>query len=189
MAYRLALDHPYRVDRLAVLDIAPTGDAWAGFTADEAMAKFHWTFLAQTEPLPETMIAANPVLWLETLMAFWSGSGDLAGFDPVALAQYHAAFDAERIHASCEDYRAGATIDREIDEADRHEGRKINRPMLVLWGSEGGISAKGDVLGLWRGWCTDVEGQALPCGHFLPEEAPDATASALAAFLSERPCV
>lgn len=183
VAYRLALDHPDRVTKIAVLDIVPTAEMWAGMDAARAMTVYHWMFLAQPEPLPETLISAAPQVYLDHTLASWTGGRSLASFAPDALEAYRAAFrEPERVHATCEDYRAGATIDRVLDEADRSAGRKITAPLLALWGGTG-IPARGESpLDVWRRWASNVSGQAIEGGHFLPEEAPEATAKALAAF-------
>ena len=183
VAYRLALDHPEKVTKIAVLDIVPTWEMWAGMDAARAMAVYHWMFLAQPEPLPETLINAAAVAYLETTLASWTGDHSLKSFAPIALEAYRAAFrDPARVHATCEDYRAGATIDRALDDADRGSGRKITAPLLALWGTKG-IPAKGESpLDVWRRWAVDVHGEGIECGHFLPEEAPEATARALSAF-------
>lgn len=186
VAHRLALDHPDRVERSAVLDIVPTRTVFAHTDRALATGYFHWFFLAQPAPLPERMIGADPDLWLETLLARWSGTRDLAPFAGPPLEAYRAAFrDPATIHASCEDYRAAATIDLEHDRADAD--RRITCPLLVLWGEKGLMHRRFDVLATWREKAAGpVEGRALPCGHFLPEEAPEATAEALAAFLASR---
>jgi haloacetate dehalogenase len=183
VAYRLALDHPDRVGKIAVLDIAPTSEMWAGMDAARAMAVYHWMFLAQPEPLPETLISAASQAYLDHTLASWTGDKSLSHFDTQALDAYRAAFrDPARVHAMCEDYRAGATIDRLADEADRAAGRRIAAPLLALWGAKG-IPAKGEnPLDVWRRWAVDVSGAAVESGHFLPEEAPEATAQALAEF-------
>ena len=183
VAYRLALDHPEVVTKIAVLDIVPTWEMWAGMDAARAMTVYHWMFLAQPEPLSETLISAAPQAYLDHTLASWTGDGSLKSFAPEALAAYRAAFrEPERVHATCEDYRAGATIDRALDEADRAAGRKIAAPLLALWGAKG-IPARGESpLAVWRRWASDVSGKGIECGHFLPEEAPQATAEALAAF-------
>ncbi len=183
VAYRLALDHPERVTKLAVLDIVPTWEMWTGMDAARAMAVYHWMFLAQPEPFPETLISAAAQAYLDHTLASWTNDQTLASFAPDALAAYHEAFrDPARVHASCEDYRAGATLDRAFDEADRAAGRKIAAPLLALWGAKG-IPAKGEApLDVWRRWANDVSGEGIACGHFLPEEAPEATARALAKF-------
>jgi haloacetate dehalogenase len=184
VAHRLALDHPERVEKLAVLDIVPTRTVFAATDRDLALGYFHWFFLAQPAPLPERMIGADPDLWLETLLARWSGTRDLAPFEGPPLEAYRTSFrDPATIHASCEDYRAAATIDLEHDEADAD--RRIGCPLLVLWGEKGLMHRRFDVLATWREKAEGpVEGGALPCGHFLPEEAPEATASALERFFA-----
>jgi haloacetate dehalogenase len=182
VAYRLALDHPDRVVKLAVLDIVPTGEMWRGMDATLAMRVYHWMFLAQPEPLPERLIAGAPGEYLDHTLASWTATRSLAAFGD-ALASYRAAFaDPARVHATCEDYRAGATIDRALDDADLAAGRKIAAPLLALWGEQG-IPAKGpDPLDVWRRWAHDVRGHGVACGHFMPEEAPDATLAALLDF-------
>jgi haloacetate dehalogenase len=184
VAYRLALDHPGRLEKLATLDIVPTYNMWHGIDAKLAFRIWHWTFLALPAPFPEEMIGRDPI-------AFWdrkSGPGtkgrSLDKFDPRALAHYHAFFQNPlRIHATCEDYRAGHTTDLKNDEADRAAGKKITCPLLALWGSAGiPNEAEADPLATWREWATDVRGMAIDCGHYLPEENPDATARALIEF-------
>ncbi|HXT09742.1 MAG TPA: alpha/beta hydrolase [Roseiarcus sp.] len=183
VAYRLALDHPEVVTKLAVIDIVPTAEMWAGMDAARAMTVYHWMFLAQPEPLPETLICAAPLAYLDHTLASWTGDRSLKRFAPEALAAYRAAFrEPERVHATCEDYRAGATIDRALDEADRAAGRKIAAPLLALWGATGIPACGESPLDVWRRWASDVCGEGLEGGHFLPEEAPQATAKALAAF-------
>lgn len=184
VGHRLALDHPERVERLAVLDIVPTRTVFAATDRELALGYFHWFFLAQPAPLPERMIGADPDLWLETLLARWSGTRDLSPFRGPALEAYRTAFrDPATIHASCEDYRAAATIDLEHDAADAE--RRIACPLLVLWGEQGLMHRRFDVLATWREKASGpVEGGALPCGHFLPEEAPEATGAALGRFFA-----
>ncbi len=183
VAYRLALDHPGRVTKIAVLDIVPTWEMWASMDAARAMTVYHWMFLAQPEPLPETLIAGAPETYLDHTLTSWIGDRSLKHFAAEALAAYRAAVrDPARVHAMCEDYRAGATIDRALDEADRAAGRKIEAPLFALWGANG-IPAKGESpLDVWRRWAANVSGKGIDCGHFLPEEAPEATAEALLAF-------
>ncbi len=175
VAYRMALDHPERVSRLAVLDILPTIEQWDRLKGAAAVGAFHWHFLARPAPFPERLIGNDPEYWLRTVCAGWAGG-------PIDLDAYVAAFTPEVIRASCDDYRAGAGVDVEIDRADRDAGRTIGCPTLVLWG-ERSLGA-GTPLAVWERWATDVTGEALPCGHFLPEEAPQRTAAALRAFLA-----
>ena len=183
VAYRLALDSPQVVTKIAVLDIVPTWEMWAGMDAARAMQVYHWMFLAQPEPMPETLINGAPDYYIDQKLASWCGDKSLRAFLPEALDAYRTAFrDPARVHATCEDYRAGATIDRALDEADRAAGRKIAAPLLALWGAKG-IPAKGeDPLTAWRRWASDVRGAGIDAGHFLPEEAPEATGKALTAF-------
>jgi haloacetate dehalogenase len=179
VAYRLALDHPECVEKLAVLDVIPTGETWRRADRRFMLAWWHWAFLAQPAPLPETLIGADPD-------GYYFG-GDLSLFHPDALADYLASARApETIHAMCEDYRAGATYDFELDEADRAEGRRLACPVLVLWGARNDLEELfGDPLAIWRGWADDVRGRALDCGHYLAEEAPEETYAELRAFFAK----
>ncbi|EJW11557.1 hypothetical protein A33M_3035 [Rhodovulum sp. PH10] len=185
VAYRLALDHPGRLSRLAVLDILPTYAMWQAMDAALAYKVWHWTFLALPEPFPESMIGKDPVHYLDWKMASWTGTGDLSPFDPRALAHYRTAFqDPLRIHATCEDYRAGRTTDLAFDGADRAAGRKIDCPVLVLWGKHG-IPSENSPLSVWAEWASDVRGTPIESGHFLAEENPGPTAAALLEFFTE----
>lgn len=183
VAYRLALDRPELVTRIAVLDIVPTWQMWETMGSVMAIKAYHWLFLAQPAPLPETLIGADPKFFIDWTLASWTAAKNLSAFDPEALAHYRAFFrDPVRIAATCADYRAGATIDREHDAADREADRKIKPPLLALWGDGGFPSHGASPLEVWRDWAESVEGRALACGHFLPEEAPDETAAALIDF-------
>lgn len=176
-AYRLALDHPRAVRRLTVLDIVPTGEVWARADDRFALGYWHWPFLAQPHPVPETLIAADPQFFF--LDAQFGGV--LRGFE--AAEDYARCLsDGKVVHAICEDYRAGATYDRRLDDQDRAAGRTITCPTQVLWGDRGALPGWYDVLGVWRDWADEVTGEALTCGHFLPEERPIETAAALRAF-------
>jgi len=184
VAYRLALDYPERVSKLSTLDIVPTWEMWTGLNAKRAMKVFHWTFLAQPYPLPEMLIGKAPVEYLEWKMKAWNGKGDAGVFDPRAFEHYRAAFkQPARIHASCEDYRAGQTTDFANDDADQKAGRKIAAPLLALWGVSGIPAAGESPLDVWKRWAVNVSGKAIPCGHFLPEEVPQETAAELIPFL------
>jgi haloacetate dehalogenase len=182
VAHRLALDHTDRVARLATLDIAPTREMYANTTDAFARAYWHWFFLIQPAPFPERMIEADPA-------AFWlkkcgSGAAGLTPFAPEALAEYQRCFaDPAVIHGSCEDYRAGATIDIRHDDEDGD--RKLTQPLLALWGENGIIGRCFDPLALWRLRAQDVRGHALPGGHYLAEEVPDLVAAEFAAFLGD----
>jgi haloacetate dehalogenase len=186
VGYRLALDEPGSVARLVLLDIIPTIAMWEGMNAARAMQVYHWTFLAQPEPIPEKLIQADPAGWLDHTIASWTRAKELKAFHPLALRSYIDSFnDPSRIHAACEDYRAGATTDVEHDRADLDAGRKIACPVLVLWG-EAGIPAKGESpLAIWRGsFAPQAQGQAIASGHFLPEENPADTLAAVEPFLA-----
>lgn len=183
VAYRLALDHPQAVRRLSILDIIPTGEVWARADRRFALGYWHWPFLAQRHPLPETLIGADPEFF------FFQGQYSHAAstFDPEALADYVAAVKRPSVvHAMCEDYRAGAGYDRLLDDADRKAGRKIGCPLQVLWGGKGALAAWYDTLAIWREWADDVRGQSLDCGHFIPEEKPAETLELLRRFFGER---
>ncbi len=185
VAYRLALDHPGRLEKLAVLDIIPTITMWERMDAKRAMQVYHWSFLAQEAPMPENLIAQAPREWLEHTLASWTAKKDLGAFDPRALQHYRAFFaDPARIHACCEDYRAGATRDAEADEVSRAKGETIHAPVLVLWG-EAGIPAEGaSPLAAWQEFAPGAQGEAIKAGHFLAEENPGATLKALQRFLA-----
>lgn len=184
VAHRLALDHEDRVTRLVTLDIAPTREMYAHTTDAFARAYWHWFFLIQPAPFPERMIGADPqAYWLKKC---GSGSAGMTPFVPQALAHYLRCFaDPETIRASCEDYRAAATIDIRHDDEDG--GRKLARPLLALWGGDGVVGRCFDVLGLWRERARDVTGRALPGGHYLAEELPDEVAAEFAAFFGDTP--
>jgi haloacetate dehalogenase len=185
VAYRMALDRAEAIIKLAVLDIVPTFAMWHGMDRKLARAVYHWSFLAQPFPLPETLIGANPVYYLDWTMASWTKARDLSAFDAAALAEYRLHYAApETIRATCNDYRSGATYDLAADEADRAAGRRIACPTLALWGTAG---IPGDIdgpLAIWREWCDDVRGTAIDSGHFLAEENPEATLAHLSAFLA-----
>jgi haloacetate dehalogenase len=185
VSYRLALDHPGRLSKLAVLDILPTYEYWARMDRAYALKIYHWSFLAQPAPLPEMLLGGNPDAYLKSKIASWAKSKDLSAFDPRAMAHYLAAFnDPMRIHAMCEDYRAGAYADYEHDKIDHLADNKITVPMLVLWGDAGIAQSAGTPLDTWKTWATNVHGAPIDAGHFLTEEAPEATAKALLAFFT-----
>ena len=182
VAYRLALDHPGRVAALAVLDIVPTLETWNRTDMRRALASFHWQMLAQPEPLPERLIGAEPDFYLEWLLRSWAAPG--FAFAAEARDAYRQAFrDPEVIHATCEDYRAGATIDYELDGQDRQAGLRIACPVLALWGEARAGATPAAFLDIWREWAPDVSGAGLACGHFLPEESPEAVLAHLEPFL------
>jgi haloacetate dehalogenase len=186
VAYRFALDHPDRIARLGIIEIATTADYWAHWNAGMAMAAWHWTFLAQPAPLPERMIGADPVWWLDWMLGSWTLSRDLSPFAPAPLASYRAQIaDSARLHAMCADYRAGAGPDRAQDKADRAAGRRITAPLRFLWGRHGFPSRTGDPAGLWRRWADNVTDTACDSGHFVMEENPQAVLDAFLPFLSD----
>jgi len=186
VSYRLALDHPGRLSRLAVLDILPTYNYWERINRLYALKIYHWTFLAQPYPFPETLILGNPDFFLKEKMASQTKSKTLAAFDPQAMAHYLAPFrDPSRVHAMCEDYRAGAYADYDIDKADVDAAKKITVPMLALWGDAGIAAAAATPLDTWTSWATNVRGAPVDSGHFLAEENPDATAKLLREFFLE----
>ncbi len=183
VAYRMALDHSVRLRRLGIIEIAPTIEYWDSWGYDLAMSAWHWTFLAQPAPVPERMIAADPVAWLDYTLQGWTKAKSLDVFDPGALAAYRAQVcDPARIHAMCADYRAGATTDRAHDMADRTSGHRITVPMHFLWGRHGFPARTGDPAGIWRRWATDVTDSVCDSGHFVMEENPDAVLSAFLPF-------
>jgi haloacetate dehalogenase len=183
VAHRLALDHRAAVSKLCVVDIAPTLDMYAATDMRFASAYYHWFHLIQPAPLPERMIGGDPLSYLRWKLGGW-GSAGLAYLEPEALAEYERCFVVpESIHAICEDYRAAAGIDLEHDRASRTAGERIACDTLVLWGSRGVVQRMFKPLELWQAQCAGVvSGQALPSGHFVPEEAPAETAQALLAF-------
>lgn len=181
VAHRLALDHPACVRKLAVLDIVPTRTMYQRVSREFAKLYYHWFFLLRPEPFPETLIGANPEFYLRSHLG--TRHAGLKPFPPEALAEYVRCFsDPATIHASCEDYRAAESIDLEHDEADLD--RRLTCPLLVLWGRDGAIERCFTRLADWRERATDVRGRALDCGHYLPEEAPDAVQAELIGFFS-----
>jgi haloacetate dehalogenase len=183
VAYRMALDHPDRVSALAVLDIVPTADVWARADDKLALVYWHWGFLAQAAPLPERLIAGDPDAYFDYhLLMIGLGTDPELYPDQVMSAYRRQLDDVGAVNAICEDYRAGATIDRELDEADR--GRHIACPVLCLWGARGALPfLYGDVLAVWRPWAPDVSGRGVDASHFLVEDQPQDVAAELATFL------
>lgn len=182
VAHRLALDHPERVRRLAVLDIIPTLEHFERADMKFGLGYYHWFWFAQPHPFPETLISAAPEEWFFAHTSREPKSRDF--FHPEALADYLAAArDPEMIRGMCEDYRAAASIDLEHDRASRAEGRKVACPLLVLWGTKAKIEAWYDAPAVWRQYAAQsVEGGGLPCGHYLAEEAPAALVETLEGF-------
>src|SRR4051794_8557512 len=183
--YRMALDHPQRISAVAVLDVVPTGEVWSQADAQLALLYWHWGFLAQPAPLPERMISADPGAFFD-LHVRRLGLGQAAGrYPPEVMAAYRRQLDDPQvIEAICEDYRAGAGIDREHDDADRRQGRRIGCALLLLWSSRGALSRLyGDVLDVWRPWADDVRGHGVDASHFLAEDEPDVVADHLTELL------
>ena len=183
VAHRLALDHAERVERLMVLDIAPTLAMYEATDLAFATAYWHWFFLIQPRPLPESWIAAAPADYVTRIMG--SRHAGLDPFDPQAIAEYQRCLALPgAAHGLCEDYRASRTIDLEHDRSDREAGRHLSVPLKVLWGEFGTIERCFDALAEWRAVSgAGVEGGTLPCGHYLPEEAPDAILHQLIDFM------
>ena len=180
VGHRMALDYPERVTRLAALDIVPTRHIFETVGKDLATAYYHWFFLIQPKDFPERLIGADPAYYLRWVLGRYGA--DLSIFSPEAMAEYERCFaDPRTIHASCEDYRAAATIDLVHDEEDR--GRKLECPLLLLWGARGAMHGLYDVEAVWREYAEDVRGKPLDAGHYLAEERPEETARELLAFL------
>ena len=187
VAHRLVLDHPEAVSTVAFLDIVPTRHVFTHVDRALATAYYHWFFLAQAPDLPERLIGADPEYYLRRKLAQWSAGDGLEAFAPETVEEYVRCFaDPEVVRASCEDYRAGASIDLEHDEADAAAGRRLACPTLVLWGEQGFVGQAYDVLGVWRDYADDVRGHAVPGGHFNAEESPGRTLAALQELLRER---
>jgi haloacetate dehalogenase len=171
VAHRLALDHPQAVQRLMLLDIAPTLAMYRQTGEAFARAYWHWFFLIQPAPLPEALIASDPVRYLRSVMG--ARHAGLQAFAPEALAEYERCIAiAGTPEAICADYRASAGIDLQHDQADVDAGRKLAQPLRVLWGEHGAVGRCFDVPALWRAAATDFAGRSLPCGHYIAEEAP-----------------
>jgi haloacetate dehalogenase len=187
VAYRLALDHPERVDRIAVLDVLPTAEVWERADARFALDFWPWSLLAQPEPLPERLLTAAPEAVVDDALGGWGSPGSAFGTE-VRAAYVEMLRDPERVHAICEEYRAAATRDREHDAADRGSGRRIACPVLALWSGRGPLGAwytsAGGPLVLWRAWADEVQGRPLDAGHFFPEEIPEETAADLDGFFT-----
>src|SRR5262249_22326219 len=190
VAYRLALDHPGQVERLAVLDILPTADTWERADKRLATAFWPWSLLAQPEPLPERLVSAAPDAVVDDALGGWGAPANAFGSE-VRAAYIEALRNPARVHAICEEYRAAATLDHEHDVEDRHAGRRIACPVLVLWSGRGPLGSwyaeLGGPLALWRAWATDVRGGPLDAGHFFAEEIPERTAEELSGFFATTP--
>lgn len=185
VAYRMALDTPQAVERLAVLDILPTAVYWDRLGHAFGLAIYHWMFLAQPAPLPERLIGGSGEFFCDYTLSSWTKNRDLSAFDPGALVHYRALFhDPARIAAMCADYRAGAGPDVDADNTDRAVGKRIAPSLLALWGTAGLAASGGTPLEVWSEWAADARGAGIDSGHFIPEENPDATVAALLPFLN-----
>ena len=182
VAHRLTLDHPGAVTRLAVLDIVPTRHVLGHVTRDLATTYSHWFFLIVGNGVPEHMIAADPGYWIRSFIGPLLGDG--ASIEDEVMADYIRCFgDPRTIAGSCADYRSGASTDLVHDEETFSAGQKVECPVLALWGAKAFVGRGYEPLRVWREYATDVRGEALPTGHFLPEEAPDLVSTALRDFL------
>jgi haloacetate dehalogenase len=188
VAYRLALDHPRRVARLAVLDVVPTSLAWAHADADFALGFWPWSLLAQDEPLPERILGRNADDIVDNAFDHWGSVSQTFPSD-IRAAYAEALRDPRHAHAICEEYRAAAKIDRDHDDADEKAGRRIACPLLTLWSAKGPLNnwyeTDGGPLGLWKIFADQVSGNAVNGGHFFPEELPQQTVDALARFFAD----
>ena len=183
VSYRLALDHPRRVERLALLDIVPTVEQFEQMGIPGGLGGFHWYFLAQPAPCPNASSPANPTS---------SSSACSAPGPPTTPSSARpqwpntatAAHDPETVRSWCDDYRSGARFDLNLDRSDRSAGNRIRCPLLVLWGAGRGPSRRGRFMATWRRWADDIQGEGMPCGHFIPEEAPEECERALREFFT-----
>jgi haloacetate dehalogenase len=183
VAARMALDHPGPVTHLVTLDVAPTLAMYEQTSFDFARAYWHWFFLVRPAPFPETLIRADPDLYLKQTIG--ARSAGLKPFTPEAYAAYlRCLSDPATAHGICEDYRASINIDLEHDRADLAAGKRIACPFLALWGADGVVGKCFDPLAEWRKWGVQVSGEALPCGHYIPEEAPERLLERVLPFLS-----
>lgn len=183
VAYRLILDNPGRVTRFCAVDMIPTLDVWEEMDTAAMVSAFHWPFLAASAPLPEQLIGQNPRLFYGSLLRRWSG--DIGKLDPRAVAAYLGQYeDPARIHAQCEDYRAGATFDLACDRASRKAGERLDCPVLVMW-STGYLADKASSpIASWRKWADEVSEVAIDCGHFIVEEEAQQASRAMLEFFS-----
>ncbi|PYE13661.1 alpha/beta fold hydrolase [Paraburkholderia silvatlantica] len=182
VAARMAIDHPDTVTQLVTLDVAPTVAMYEQTSFAFARAYWHWFFLVRPAPFPETLIRADPDLYLNQTMG--ARSAGLEPFAPEAYAEYlRCLSDPATAHGICEDYRASITIDLEHDRADLAAGKRIACPFLALWGAQGTVGQCFDPLAEWRSWSASVSGEALLCGHYIAEEAPQLLLERVLPFL------
>ncbi len=187
VAYRMALDHPEVVDKLVLLDIVSTYDMYARSDREFAKALFHWYFFTQEPPIPEHMVVADRAEFFRFSLHIArydsENDTDAAAFPQDVYDEYYRCYTPETIRAICEEYRAGDTIDLELDTQDLEKGRKIEAKTLLVWGANGLVEKFFDPVYCWSRFCTDVRGQSVPCGHFVPEEAPIPLLEVVEAFL------
>ncbi|ANI99520.1 alpha/beta hydrolase [Polynucleobacter wuianus] len=182
VSHRMAMDHPGSIQKLMVLDISPTLCMYENTTMEFAKGYWHWFFLIQPEPVPETMIGANPEYWLKNHMGRHAGTGI---FTPDRWLEYLAgASNPQSMHAMCEDYRAAATIDLVHDRADREAGKILQMPLHVLWGEHGLVNKCFKPLDDWKKVANEVSGKSVPCGHYIPEEMPELVVAEAMQFFS-----
>ncbi len=186
VAYRMALDHPEAIRRLGVLDVIPTAEVWDRADARLALGFWPFSLLAQPAPLPERLLGAAPEAVVDDALDHW-GSPD--AFPPeVRRAYIEALRNPAHVHAICDEYRAAAGVDADLDRADIAAGRRITCPLLALWAAEGALGEwygdSGGPLGIWRRWADDVAGHAVEGGHFFPEKRPDVIAALIGDFLA-----
>ena len=184
VTHRMCLDYPSRVLKACVMDITPTYYMFKNTDQAFASGYYHWFFLIQEDNLPETLIGSNARYYLEEKLKRWSAKEAIFEdtFEKDAVDEYVRCFDNDAIHSTCEDYRAGASIDMSDDEKDRD--RKIAMPLLVLWGEKGFVNRTYDVINVWKEYSSNVRGKTLDCGHFLAEEKPDEVCFELIEFFS-----
>jgi haloacetate dehalogenase len=180
--HRMALDHPAVVERAAILDIIPQHNLYTHMTREWAKASYHWLFMIQREPLPERLMSADPDFYITTKLS--KSKAGLSFFGKEALEEYKRCFrNPATVHAMCEDYRATYGVDFEMDKVDFAAGRKITCPALILWGATGAVGRNHKPAEVWKDYAADIRGtKALPCGHYLSEEAPEETYQALREF-------
>jgi haloacetate dehalogenase len=180
--HRMALDHPAAVERAAILDIIPQHNLYTHMTREWAKASYHWLFMIQPEPLPERLMSADPDFYITTKLA--KTKAGLSFFGKEALEEYKRCFrNPATVHAMCEDYRATYGVDFEMDKVDFAAGRKITCPALIVWGATGAVGRNHKPAEVWKDYAADIRGtKALPCGHYLSEEAPEETYQALREF-------
>jgi len=182
VAHRLALDHPQAVQKMVLLDIAPTVAMYEQTTMEFARSYWHWFFMIQPHPFPDTLLGADPEFFIRKHMS--RGPQGTAIFAPEAFEEYvRCAKIPGTVHAFCEDYRASAGIDLDHDRADRAAGRKVECPLRVFWGRDGAIEKCFKAMEIWPQYARQVEGRAFPCGHYIPEEQPELLSEELLKFL------